>query len=329
MNNANCRFGAKPHFTNLLIIFSQHSLLPEAYWMVQTVDKSNNPFFEEKGGILIIEPGYFYCQRGLARPLLCPPKISLSLFFVVVFSIIDYSYLFCLLCQALALGEDRVIPGIKAGEEASLPGRKTVETERAAERIMEAVEVHKEVSQQLAEYRDKLDQHKQSGKDVSQTPVAPQTHPLMVAYDTTDPDRYLLKVLRQVKSSEVEEALLVLPFHYVCSLLTLLDQLLQKGWETELVMRILLFIVRVHHGPLSNTPSLLSILNRLQSVARKRVDEVRDRIGFNLAGLQYLQRELEEREAVQLFADASDRVKQKRKQRRNKDKAKQRAILTL
>lgn len=231
--------------------------------------------------------------------------------------------------QALALGEDRVIPGIKAGEEASLPGRKTVETERAAERIMEAVEVHKEVSQQLAEYRDKLDQHKQSGKHVSQTPVAPQTHPLMVAYDTTDPDRYLLKVLRQVKSSEVEEALLVLPFHYVCSLLTLLDQLLQKGWETELVMRILLFIVRVHHGPLSNTPSLLSILNRLQSVARKRVDEVRDRIGFNLAGLQYLQRELEEREAVQLFADASDRVKQKRKQRRNKDKAKQRAILTL
>jgi U3 small nucleolar RNA-associated protein 12 len=94
-------------------------------------------------------------------------------------------------------------------------------------------------------------------------------------------------------------------------------------------MRILLFLVRLHHGPLSNTPTLLPILNRLQGVARKRVDQVRDRIGFNLAGLQYLQRELEEREAVQLFADASDRVKQKRKLRRNKDKAKQRAILTL
>ncbi|EFX77767.1 hypothetical protein DAPPUDRAFT_53813 [Daphnia pulex] len=50
--------------------------------------------------------------------------------------------------QALALGDDRVMPGIKAGEEASLLGHKTVETERAAERIMEAVEVHKEVSQQ-------------------------------------------------------------------------------------------------------------------------------------------------------------------------------------
>ena len=229
----------------------------------------------------------------------------------------------------MALGEDRVIPGIKAGEEASLPGRKTVETERAAERIMEAVEVHKEVSLQLAEYREKLDAHQQSGRSSSEAPAAPQPHPLMVAYDTSDPDRYLLKVLRQVKSSEVEESLLVLPFHYVGSLLTLLDQLLEKGWETELVMRILLFLVRLHHGPISNAPSLLPILNRLQGVARRRVDQVRDRIGFNLAGLQYLQRELEEREAVQLFADASDRVKQKRKQRRNKDKAKQRAILTL
>ena len=93
-------------------------------------------------------------------------------------------------------------------------------------------------------------------------PAATQLHPLMVAYDTTDPDKYLLKVLRQVKSSEVEEALLVLPFHYVGSLLSLLDQLLEKGWETELVMRILLFLVRLHHGPLSNTPTLLPILNR-------------------------------------------------------------------
>ena len=74
-----------------------------------------------------------------------------------------------------------MIPGVKAGEEASLPGRKTVETERAAERIMEAIEVHKEVSQELAEYRDKLDAHQQSCRQDSKVPAAPQLHPLMVA----------------------------------------------------------------------------------------------------------------------------------------------------
>lgn len=222
-----------------------------------------------------------------------------------------------------------MLPGVKPGEEASLPGKKTVETERAAERIMEAVEVHKEVSQQLDEYNAKLEQHRRAGKSAAEAPAPPQQHPMMVAYDTADPDRYLLKVLRQVKSSELEEALLVLPFHYVASLLTLLDHLLSKGWETELVLRILLFTVRLHHGALSSATSLLPVLDHLKTVARDRVDEIRDRVGFNLAGLQFLQRELEEREAVQLFADASDRVKAKRKQRKNKDKALQRAVLTL
>lgn len=221
-----------------------------------------------------------------------------------------------------------MIPGLKAGEEASLPGRKTAETERAAERIMEAVEVHKEVSIQLEEYREKLEAHEANESSVPR-PAPPQQHPLMLAHNTTDPDRYLIKVLRQVKSSELEEALLVLPFHYVTDLLTLLDKLLDKGWETELVLRILLFLVRLHHGPVSNAPSLLPVLDRLKAASRVRVDEVRDRVGFNLAGLQCLQRELEERQAVHLFADASDRVKEKRKQRRNKDKALQRAILTM
>ena len=73
---------------------------------------------------------------------------------------------------------------------------------------------------------------------------------------------------RQIKSSELEEALLVLPFHYVGSLLNLLDQLLGKGYETELVMRILLFLVRLHHGPISNAPALLPVLDRLKAVAR-------------------------------------------------------------
>lgn len=218
---------------------------------------------------------------------------------------------------------------MKPGEEASLPGKKTVETERAAERIMEAVEVHKEVSQQLAEYNGKLEQHTRLGKPSSEAPAPPQQHPMMLAYDTQDPDRYLLKVLRQVKSSELEEALLVLPFNYVASLLALLTGLLDKGWETELVLRILLFVVRLHHGPLSSASSLLAVVDRLKTLARERVDDIRDRLGFNLAGLQFLQRELEEREAVQLFADASDRVKAKRKQRKNKDKAAQRAVMTL
>ena len=231
--------------------------------------------------------------------------------------------------QALATGEDRVIPGQKAGEEASLPGRKTAETERAAERIMEATEVHQEVTEQLQEYRAKLEAHQKAGGKDEGAPAPPQPNPHLMAHNTDDPDRYILCVLRQVKSSELEEALLVLPFHYVGRLLKLLDRLLERGWETELVTRIVLFLVRLHHGPLSSAGTLLPIVNHLKERTRLGVDRVRDRVGFNLAALQLLQRELEERQSVHLFSDASDRVKNKRKQRQNKDKAVRRAILTL
>jgi len=182
---------------------------------------------------------------------------------------------------------------------------------------------------QLEEYREKLERYQLSGAKDSAAPVAPQLHPLMLAYNTPDPDKYLLLVLRQVKSSELEEALTVLPFDYVTSLLELLEKSLDKNHETELVMRILLFLVRLHHGPLSNASSLLPILNRLKVQAKVRIDDARDRVGFNLAALRYMQRELEERQAVQLFTDASDRVKQRRKKQKNRVKATQRAILSL
>ena len=48
-----------------------------------------------------------------------------------------------------------------------------------------------------------------------------------------------------------------------------------------------------------------------------------DRIGFNLAGLQYIQHEIEESEQTMFFLDATDRFKIKKK------KSKKKAILAL
>ena len=48
-----------------------------------------------------------------------------------------------------------------------------------------------------------------------------------------------------------------------------------------------------------------------------------DTIGFNLAALQFLKHQIEEKEAVHLFTDATDTFKQKKK------KQKKRAILAI
>ena len=52
---------------------------------------------------------------------------------------------------------------------------------------------------------------------------------------------------------------------------------------------------------------------------------LQDVLGFNSAALQFLQRELESKEDVMFFADASGRLDEKRKKRRRRE----RVILTI
>jgi len=49
--------------------------------------------------------------------------------------------------------------------------------------------------------------------------------------------------------SELEEALLVLPFPYVTDLLRLLHVFIDSGWEVELVCRCILFLLRYLTSP--------------------------------------------------------------------------------
>lgn len=54
-----------------------------------------------------------------------------------------------------------------------------------------------------------------------------------------------------------------------------------------------------------------------------------DTIGFNLHGMLYMQRILEEREGIKFFRDATKTVEHKKKIRRNKEKAIKRAVINL
>jgi len=52
-------------------------------------------------------------------------------------------------------------------------------------------------------------------------------------------------------------------------------------------------------------------------------------VGYNLHGLQFLQRELEAREGVQLFMDATLERKKRDQQKRKKERAARRAFMKL
>ncbi|TNN51301.1 WD repeat-containing protein 3 [Liparis tanakae] len=193
-----------------------------------------------------------------------------------------------------------VVPGETPGE-AAPAAKKTIETVKAAERIMEALELYKEEDQKMEEH-----------KYASMTAV-------------NKPARYVLDVIKKVRSSELEVSLLVLPFPYVPQLLRLFNGYMQLGLEVELVCRCLFFLLKIHFGPISSNQMLLSVVDELRSHTLEKVQQIRDVMGFNSAALQFLQREIESKEDVMFFADATGQAAVKKRKRRKRE----RAILTI
>ncbi|KAF4108985.1 WD repeat-containing protein 3 [Onychostoma macrolepis] len=219
--------------------------------------------------------------------------------------------------ESLAKGDEPVVPGETKGE-AEPAGMKTIETVKAAERIMEAVELYREES-------EKLEEHSAACKAAGKELPPPKMNPILVAFGNISPSRYVLEVIKKVRSSELEVSLLVLPFPYVPDLLKLFNGYVQQGLEVELVCRCLFFLLRVHFGHITSNQMLLSVIDELRTNTIAKVREIRDVLGFNSAGLQFLQREIESKEDVMFFADATDRFEEKKRKRKKRE----RAVLTI
>jgi U3 small nucleolar RNA-associated protein 12 len=169
--------------------------------------------------------------------------------------------------QSLVHEPEPVIPGERQSEVA-MAGRKTIESVKATERIMEAIELAK-----LESF--KLEEHKASCQATGREPPPPLKHPLLLAVGDVTPSRYVLEVVRKVRSSELEESLLVLPFSFVMDFLKLLNEWIKNGWEIELSCRCLFFLLRIHHNQIVSSKALVSVMDSLRQNTRKRVTELR------------------------------------------------------
>nr|XP_033797838.1 WD repeat-containing protein 3 [Geotrypetes seraphini]XP_033797839.1 WD repeat-containing protein 3 [Geotrypetes seraphini]XP_033797840.1 WD repeat-containing protein 3 [Geotrypetes seraphini] len=213
--------------------------------------------------------------------------------------------------ESMAKGEEPVVAGEIPGE-SGLAGKKTIETIKAAERIMEAIELYREETK-------KREEHKAICK-AAEKEVPFLINPILQAYGNISPSAYVLEVFKKVKSSELEESLLVLPFSYVPDLLTLFNEYIQHGLVVELICRCLFFILRIHFGQITSNQLLLSVIESLKNSTISRVTQVRDGLGFNMAGLQFLKREIEAKEEVTFFADAIAKFEEKKRKRKKREK---------
>ena len=246
--------------------------------------------------------------------------------------------------------------GLGGGAEGSRPSTRSEASLKAGERLMEALE--------MADHEDEAIRDRLSSGDIpngsgalgsgvsssSALAAAKQRpeNPLMLGLT---PDRYVLRTLKMIKRPDLEEALLVLPFHLVERLVARLASLLEAGGgdfaaagsaltsrkeaatsserskgmvfrgacvEAELCTRCAVFLVRLHHASLAASGNRVQVLlRRLCNGARARTTQVRDTVGSNLAALKLLKRAIDEDRdgAVVRIGDGSDSQKQTRKKK--------------
>ncbi|XP_068155815.1 WD repeat-containing protein 3 [Drosophila tropicalis] len=200
--------------------------------------------------------------------------------------------------EQLATGEDNsvpLLPGLK------LPSRKTVGSEQAADSIVECLEISKQFEVEDTE--------------------KPEIHPLMLALQVKTPTDFLVTTLMRIRASDLEEALLLLPFSTVCEVLERLPVLIaQRPDELELLCRVTIFLFKVHMKPIAATKTMKPLLMKILGLLTNDVNQLRDCLGWNLHGLSLLQTEVEQREGVQLFREATQARRKREKKRRETTK---------
>jgi len=196
------------------------------------------------------------------------------------------------------IGEERRRPSSELPEdgEEGMAGRKTLETLTAADAIAEALELAEHEANRLAEHA--ADNEKASGK---LAPIVP--NPLLLG---KSPAVYALDAVAKVRPSELEQAILCLPFRFANALLNHLSTWLVAGHKIELTCKIAALVLRLHASQFGRTPETRKSLTDLRFLLRRRAKEARDICGFNVAGLTVLENYIRDTQTANVDGDGDD-----------------------
>jgi len=195
-------------------------------------------------------------------------------------------------------------------QEVGTAARASIESIKQGERILEALDLVEEERKQREEYQKEIAQAQHIKLTV------PPFEPSVLLLGKT-PSDYLLWVVTQIKTANLESALIILPFTQVLILLKYLEGWIRENKEVTLSCRILFYLLRIHQVQISANKSLLSNLHSLKQYAHKHLQQQKDTIDYNLAVLNYLKKEIEHVDKQDFFeiADKLHALKQKKRKK--------------
>ena len=180
--------------------------------------------------------------------------------------------------------EDRT-GGDAEGDEAEAVQKTTNESLMAGEKIMEALELADSEREKFAEWEAEV--ARLGPEKGAALPRPTRSSELQARGDVTG-EEYVYKTIRSIPAAGMEDALLVLPFRLVVSLLFYLDGWAKADRDTVLASRILSFLLRTHSSQLIANRTLRPQLLDLRRNLRHALEKDREVMGYNIAALKFL-----------------------------------------
>lgn len=195
--------------------------------------------------------------------------------------------------------------------ETSTAGKRSMDTVRAGEALIEALELCEEEETRLADEPD----------------VPPNLKMLGLS-----PDAYMLWTLERIKNADLEEALHILPLSSAVRLLEHLSRLLlptnrSSRLVIEILIRACLYLIKLHHSQICAGAADRKLISELYDSMQIQIERVRQRLGTNRAALYFWRNEMLDRDDAP-FRDASARAYniEKEKQKKAKELARRRQV---
>lgn len=197
-------------------------------------------------------------------------------------------------------------------DDATRVSKQTMETLKAGEKLMEALDIGVEDVTNIEEYAAQLIAYNK--RKSGTVPVKPTANTILMAYGVTGQE-YVLSVLLKIKSAQLDDALLVLPFSYTLKLLKMIqiwtnkDNITSNVVNMSLICKVLFFVIRSNAKELINQkdPQIMNQILQVKEQIRGQLTGAKSQLGVNTQGLRYIKQQWKLTHETQFIDDREQR----------------------
>lgn len=190
-------------------------------------------------------------------------------------------------------------------DESTKVSKQTMETLKAGEKLMEALDIGIEEIESEKEYQALIKQGKEA--------IKPTPNSILLAFDMTA-SQYVLSVLTKIKASQLDDALLVLPFSYSLKLLQFIEIWTNKEnisgniVSISLICKVLFFVISANSKELisQKDPHLKNQLMKVKEQLRSELLNTTKQLGVNTQGLKFIKQQWKLQHASEFIDDEEE-----------------------